>query len=381
MNHDQPLDLALHTIRISDKTHWLFVELTLTDGRKGIGEATLPGKDAMVLAAAQQLAAQALLANWRQPSAFAMANPPTNLSHAAFVSAVDHALWDLYAQNADKSVCQMLGGARRPQVPLYANINRRTVERTPAAFAQSAMDAIASGFHAFKIAPFDEVQPSHTNLDSARDGILRVQAVREVIGPEQRLMVDCHWRFNEATAKGLITEMAQLNVHWVECPIVESHDTVAALVRLRGLANAMGVKLAGLELAIGIDDFMPYVLAGAYDVVMPDVKYFGGLKAMQQAADVFARHKVQVSPHNPTGPVCHAASLQVAAAMGPLDMLELQFDESPLFGTLVNGAFTEQASSLSALPQPSGLGVRLNAAQLQLLAVQSPAHWHAVVRH
>jgi galactonate dehydratase len=377
VNHDQATDLTLHCTKISDKTHWLFVELTLGDGRQGVGEATLPGKDAQVLAAAQLLADQALQASWRQPSVFATTHPPGDLASAAFISAVDHALWDLHAQDASKSVCEMLGGARRTHVPLYANINRRTVKRTPVAFARSAIDAMAAGFSAFKIAPFDEVQPDHISLDSARDGIARVLAVREVIGPERRLMVDCHWRFNEATAKELITQMAQLKVHWVECPIAESHDNVAALVRLRSHANLLGVQLAGLELAIGPDDFMPYVQAGAYDVVMPDVKYFGGLQAMQQAADVFARYKVQISPHNPTGPVCHAASLQVAAAMGPLDMLELQFDESPLFGALVDGVFTEQASSLSALPLQPGLGVRLNIEQLKQLAVQPPARWQA----
>ena len=52
VNHDHAIELTLHFIRISDKTHWLFVELTLGDGRKGIGEATLPGKDAQVLTAA-----------------------------------------------------------------------------------------------------------------------------------------------------------------------------------------------------------------------------------------------------------------------------------------------------------------------------------------
>ncbi len=379
MNRDQPLDLALHVTRISDKTRWLFVELTLADGRKGVGEATLPGQDAQVLVAAHQLADQALQANWRQPSTFATTHPPANLAQAAFVSAVDHALWDLHAQNAGSSVCQILGDVRRQQVPLYANINRRTVHRTPEAFAQSAIDAMAAGFHAFKIAPFDEVQPDHISLDSARDGIARVQAVRQTIGHARRLMVDCHWRFNEATARELITQMAQLNVHWVECPIAESHGNVAALVRLRSHANALGVKLAGLELAVGLDDFMPYIEAGAYDVVMPDVKYFGGLQAMQQAAEVFYRYKVEVSPHNPTGPVCHAASLQVAAAMGPLDMLELQFDESPLFGALVDGAFSGQASSLSSLPSQPGLGVHLNAQLLQQLAVRPPAHWQATV--
>jgi galactonate dehydratase len=167
------------------------------------------------------------------------------------------------------------------------------------------------------------VQPDHANLDSERDGIARVQAVRQVMGHERNLMVDGHWRFNEATARKLITQLAQFNVYWVECSIAASHGNAAVMMRLCGHANALGAKLAGLELAIGLDDFMPNVQVGNYDMVMPDVKYFAGLQAIQQAAVFFYRYKVEVLPHNPTGPVCHAASLQVAAAMGSLDMLEL----------------------------------------------------------
>jgi galactonate dehydratase len=53
---------------------------------------------------------------------------------------------DLHVQDVGTSVCQMLGGAPRTQVPLYVNINRRTVQRTPEAFAQSAIDAMTAGF-------------------------------------------------------------------------------------------------------------------------------------------------------------------------------------------------------------------------------------------
>lgn len=369
--------LTLHFTRISPKTHWLFVELSSADGRIGVGEATLPGHDDKVLAAARRLGARALEASVRQPQDFARHIAPTDLGEAAFVSAVDHALWDLHAQCAGQSVCQALGGSRRDRVPVYANINRRTTERTPAGFAQSAQDAMTAGFDAFKIAPFDEVQPDHNNLDTARNGIARVEGVRSVIGPDRRLMVDCHWRFNEATARDLITQMAALGVYWVECPIAETPQQLAALVRLRHHANSLGVRLAGLELAIGLDGFRPYFEAGAYDVMMPDVKYFGGLHAMQQAADSFARHKVDMSPHNPTGPICHAVSLQVSASMGPFDMLELQFDESPLFGSLVRQIFTEKAANLSALPLRPGLGVQLDSDLLQRLAVQPAVRWHA----
>ena len=69
-----------------------------------------------------------------------------------------------------------------------------------------------------------------------------------------------------------------------------------------------------MEQGIRFAAFQPFCEAGAYDVMMPDVKYVGGLREMLQTADQFARHGVRFSPRNPTGPTCHAASLQLSAA-------------------------------------------------------------------
>ena len=69
------------------------------------------------------------------------------------------ALLDLEGQALGQPIHALLGGAVRQHVPLYANINRRTVERTPASFAASAAVAIAAGYTSFKLAPFDEITP------------------------------------------------------------------------------------------------------------------------------------------------------------------------------------------------------------------------------
>jgi galactonate dehydratase len=363
-----------HQIAVSDKTCWIFLQLQQADGRVGQGEASLNGQEAAVMAAARQLSPLVRQAASDTPGALAAAIVPASLAEAAVVSAVDQALWDLYAQRHGRRVADMLGGGiERSSIAVYANINRRTAPRSPAGFAQSARDALAAGHVAFKLAPFDEVSPvlchSGEGVAAMQAGLARIAAVRDVIGPQRRLMVDCHWRFDESTATALVHAAAEFGLHWIECPLPECDAHIAALVRLRSLANSHGTRLAGLEQGVRFEAFLPYCKAGAYDVMMPDVKYFGGLQQMQASAAQFAAYGVQFSPHNPTGPICHAASLQIAAAAASFDMLELQFDESPLFDQLVTGGFGPVVDGHCQLPDGPGLGVALDHSELQAHAL------------
>ena len=370
---------TLHFARITHKTCWSFVRLTTEDGRTGEGEATLQGREDGVLAAAEGLVPLALReATLDDPSAFARRHAPESIERASVVSALDQALWSLHAQVGGRSLAQVLG-MRRDHVPVYANINRRTELRTPAGFAASAEVALAAGHMAFKLAPFDEVNPAvcaqGDGVRAMRKGIERIAAVREVIGEDARLMVDCHWRFDEATARELNEAAAKLGVYWIETPIAETAENIPALVCLRRQCNALGLRQAGLEMGIGWDAFRPFCEAGAYDVVMPDVKYMGGLHEVLRAASACGELGVQVSPHNPTGPICHAVSLHVSAALGAFDMLEMQFDESPLFDELVGARFGTVHEGQLAPPSTPGLGVVLSEEVLQRIADRPARVW------
>ncbi len=363
-----------HQTAVSGKTCWIFVQLEGSDGGMGQGEATLSGQEDAVMAFARQLSPRILQTAMGAPGALAAANVPASLAEAAVVSAADQALWDLHGRLSGRCVADMLGGIQRRSVAVYANINRRTESRSPEGFAQSARDALAAGHVAFKLAPFDEVNPSVCKAGQGgaamQAGLARIAAVREVIGSSRRLMVDCHWRFDETTATALVHAAAPFGLHWIECPLPEFDANIAALVRLRGLANTCGTRLAGLEQGVRFEAFLPYCKAGAYDVMMPDVKYFGGLQQLQESAAKFASYGVQFSPHNPTGPVCHAASLQIAAAAASFDMLELQFDESPLFDQLVKGGFGPVVDGHYPLPDGPGLGVALDHVELKAHALR-----------
>lgn len=362
--------LALLPVPVTDATTWTFVQVRTADGQDGVGEATLLADPAGLAAAAAILARSARgapsdpAARWAWTALRAAGH--TTLADATIASAVDQALWDIAGRRRGAPVHALLGGARRARLPAYANVNRRTRDRSPEGFAASARAAEAAGFVAIKIAPFDGVTPAAAGTPAGRAGIdaglARIAAARDALQPATALMVDCHWRLDEAIAAAMIPELARHGVSWFECPIPESPAAVPALRALRAAANARGLRLAGCEQMVGVEGFEPYLAGGAYDVIMPDAKYAGGLAEMLRIAALAARHGVGVSPHNPSGPVCHLATLHVAAVAEALLHVETQFDETPLFAAIVGGDPHLPRAGECALPAGPGLGARLVAA-------------------
>jgi galactonate dehydratase len=298
------------------------------------------------------------------------APPEQGLPAAAATSAFDQALIDLAARRAGTTVAETLGVKRAGDVVLYANINRRTLDRSPQGFAASARDARALGFGAYKIAPFDGVSPANASTAYGRGliaaGLARAAAVREAIGPEARLLIDCHWRLTPQAAIEVLDEASGLRLHWLECALPETAENLAAMRRIRDRANRDGVLTAGCETMSGVEGFAPFLVSGVYDAIMPDVKYAGGMREILRIAERAAAAGVACSLHNPSGPVCHAHSIQASAAIGGTAMLEHQFDESPLFARLV--ARTPERFVAARVPWRGGPGIGIDLDRAVMLA-------------
>lgn len=367
-------NVEARSARVSDKTVWTFVRLDSADGRSGWGEATLQGQAAAVHEHVRRLAPMLIGRAWAVPTdASGVAGTcGRDTAEAAAISALDQALWDLLAQEKGQSLTTALGSAKRPAIGLYANINRGTLDRSPAGFAARAREVAGRGFDAVKIAPFDEARPDAADAARLRPGLERIAAVRETIGPEVRLMVDCHWRLNETATADVLREVEPLKLYWLECPIAEDEAHFAALRRLRRRANDAGVRLAGCEMMIGRAGFQRFIEAGVYDVIMPDVKYAGGLRELLRIGEDAARHDVACSPHNPSGPIAHVHSLHLSAHLPTFPFLEFQYGESPLFFEFVSGVLPDPNRGRSELPRGVGLGVGLGGAALgrQIVSVE-----------
>ena len=182
---------------------WLFVQVATDAGLTGLGEASQGGDDGAVAETIERH-----LAPWlagRVPgrgALLAALRLPGGLSGGGDRPlGVEQALWTWPGRRPGSPSQRLLGGRLRPRLWVYANINRSTWERSPRVRRQRQAGGRA-GFRAVKLAPFDDVPRLDTPEAFATIalGIDRVLAVREAVGPEVQVLVDCHCHFNAAWA-------------------------------------------------------------------------------------------------------------------------------------------------------------------------------------
>lgn len=358
--------LAARIFNVSAKTNWCLLEVETDDGLTGWGEASLNGWEPMLVAATALRADEltGLELHEAQERLKPAPRSPGGLVSNAITSALQQAIAAIDAESNSIPVWALLGKQQRAAVPLYANINRATTDRSPAGFAATAQAAMAAGFSAFKAAPFDGVTPANCGSEEGKlliaAGIERVLALRDTIGPDARLMVDCHWRFDEARAIDTLRALDSAKLFWFECPINEAPDFWPAYQRIRAAAHAQGTRIAAAETQVGAAAFQAMFDSGIVDAVMPDIKYCGGPREMLAIAESAEQAGIIFSPHNPTGPVCTTASLHVASIAPQCDLLEFQFGESPLYYELLGGTHPVLENGAFVVPTEPGLGVSIN---------------------
>lgn len=350
-------------LNITPKTNWCFLEVRTEGGLTGLGECTLANQEGLLEAEAKRLAARVTGEDARDRNRLARLLPhaPGGLVAATVLSAFEQALLDLAGQRAGEPVHRVLGGALRDPVRLYANINRGANPRTPEGFAAAAERAVAQGFGAVKLAPFEpfvwEDGATAGNRAAYGEGLARIAAVRRAVGREVDVKVDAHWRFSPGGAAALVRDVAEFGLYWLECPVAEAN--LAEIRRLRGMANDRGMRLAGAESLAGLAAYRPLIEAGCYDVLMPDAKHAGGLEEIRRIAALALTAGVEIAPHNPTGPVCHAHSVHLCATVANFLILEVQFGETEAFFDMVEGESLRFVDGAAPLPMAPGLGVRL----------------------
>jgi galactonate dehydratase len=356
-------DLVFRGINVTPKTNWCFLEVRTADGLTGLGECTLANQEGLLEAEAARLAANVKGEDARHRNRLARLIPHAagGLVAATVLSAFEQALADLAAQRAGQPLHLFLGGALRDPVRLYANINRGANPRSPEGFAAAATRAVRDGFRAVKLAPFEpmvwEDGFSDANRAAYEQGLARIAAVRAAVGPGIEVMVDAHWRFSPGGAAGLVRDVAEFRLFWLECPVAEANR--AEIGRLRSMANDRGMRLAGAESLAGLAAYRAVIEAGCYDVLMPDAKHAGGIEEIRRIAALAQTAGVEIAPHNPTGPVCHAHSVHLCSVIPNFLLLEVQFGETEAFFDLVEGEPLRFVAGEARLPQAAGLGIRL----------------------
>ncbi|MCH7740401.1 MAG: mandelate racemase/muconate lactonizing enzyme family protein [Chloroflexi bacterium] len=379
-------EIVFSSIPVRAETHWYFVEVSDPDGITGVAEFTHGGQS---LATAQTMAEMA--GEIRGQPIEDEASLPVTLGLApallqsdrviaAAVTGLRSAILDGQAQRAGISLREMLAGDESEvpdSVELYANINRSMlpddsgpVDRSPEAFADMAGRAVEEGFRTIKCAPFDECRAPFDAPGlppEAADGLARIAAVRDAIGPDATLLVDCHSRFDLESALALEPELAALGVGWFEEP-VSYRDNSRDLTRITA---ASSMPVAGAETGYGIELFESLIADRVVDVVMPDAKYCGGVgEAVRIGRSLEASHPGSISMHSPSGPISLLASAHATAAFAGSRPLEHAISEVDWRATTIDPAEHVHDGRLY-LPSGPGLGAGLN----QSLISQNGRRW------
>lgn len=269
------------------------------------------------------------------------------VTHA--ISGIDLALWDLLGQAAGQPVGRLIGGRHRERVQPYASV----LMEEPAALADRLRTIRARGFRAFKIGwgPFGR---RNAALDEAI-----VRAAREAIGPDAKLMVDAggsdaFWNQGYKWALRTADMLAAYDVAWFEEPLPP--DALADYVRLR---EHSPVPIAGGEVLTRRQSFQPWLDAGAFDIVQPDVTKVGGLSEERRIAWMAIERGIRFIPHGWNTAVGLAADLQLASAFPGTDLVEY-LDGSPFIDDIVASPWRLDADGMLPIPASPGLGLALN---------------------
>ena len=217
-------------------------------------------------------------------------------------------------------VYQLLGGAYRKQIELYANYWFLEGSGTPEDYARQARAMAALGFQACKFDPFahvhyrwgDDLQLNGSlREDQKRLAIDRLQAVSEALGPGFPIAVETHALLNEPTAVEMAHRIAaaKINCMWYEEPAgPEFPAEIAKIKRQIPLPVCVGERLHSRYMCRQVLEL------GAADVLMPDVTRCGGIGELRKIASLCETYNVPIAPHNPNGPISTIASAHVMAA-------------------------------------------------------------------
>lgn len=339
------------------RTNWVFVKLETDAGISGVGEATLEMKERAVEAAVLELKEYLLGKDPREierhfHTMFRDSYWRTGPVLMSALSAVEMAMWDISAKELGVPVYRLLGGKCNDRVKAYANAWFAGAT-TPEGFAEKAKEAKARGFKALKWDPFGKayMNMSAQEIDNA---LAVVDAVRDAVGNSVDLLIEGHGRFNVPTACTIARQLEPFRPLFFEEPIPPGNIDALADVRRKS-----PVTIAAGERLFDRAQFRELFERHAADVVQPDVSHAGGLGECKKIAAMAEAYQIPFAPHNPSGPIAHAATMQLAACTPNFFLLETMATDIPWRKDLTNESLVFQDGYFEITDRP-GLGVELN---------------------
>lgn len=271
-------------------------------------------------------------------------------------------LWDLAGKVLNKPVYKLLGGRGPRQLPVYdgsiyfVDLMPEYASRWQDRFKEEIDLGMKRGYRAFKVKIGRGAKWMPRDEGDARDKEV-VRLIRRHIGPKMWLSVDANNGYDLARTKRFLTELADVNLAWVEEMFPEEVDLYLDLKDFLRRSN-LKTLIADGETQTTLEPFIPFIAARAIDIYQGDINHFGIEDIMREAA--WARpQKLWISPHGWGSLVGFYTSLQIGRAITNYYRAE----NDPLDSDILIADGYAVKDGLATVPDAPGFGLKLNEAK------------------
>ena len=321
--------INIYSFPVRAKTDWLVLEMISENNIKGYSELTMSNyyeRDELISTVKKfiKVLSGKEIENDNQLKEILEENKKESLIFNTSISGIRSACSDIFSktEKIPMNIYLTRGENKKASssVELYANINRSLlpsndgpVDRSPESFFNMAKKAKNAGFKKIKCAPFDGFKSEeYENKKFISGGLDKVSILSKNLKNEIEILVDCHSKFNLTESKIVEKKLYDLDINWFEEPM----NPLKNLGELKKLKKLIKGKLVGGEEFYGTNKFYNLVKNNFLDIVMPDIKYCGGIEeAMEIGKKLGSISNSCFSIHCPSGPISLAGSAHVTSAL------------------------------------------------------------------
>jgi galactonate dehydratase len=359
----------VHTVKIAKIEQFFprprvrLCKITTDNGLVGWGETTLEGRPKSTVAAVEEIAE------------YLIGKDPLRIEHhwqhiyrSAFfrsgvvrmtaLSGIDQALWDIAGKHYGVPVYQLLGGAVRDRIRVYAHWGIRSLTDEGKARSKERLEYLQrkGGYKAFKGGPGGKWR-AHEPPAVIDQFVKSAYLMREWVGPDVELCFDFHGKMTPGLAIEVCNEIKGMRPMFVEEPVPQENVDALKLV-----SDHVPFPIATGERLLTRWGFREILEKQAVSLIQPDTSHVGGITELKKVANMAEVYYVHIMPHCAIGPVAFTASMHVDAVV-PNFLVQEQIDQS-----LGGGLLTEEWQVVDGhieLPTQPGLGFEIDERALQ----------------
>ncbi len=350
--------------------NWVFVKVvTDQSGLFGWGEATLEWHTRSIVGAIEDLAQ------------LVVGEDPTRVEHlwqmmwrqhfwhgsgvvrSTAIAGIDVALWDIVGKVHGVPCHRLWGGPVRDYIRLYCHLGGGNLEQFLRNTRGQRKAICRSGdrrrwrmvfqrSNRWRFLP--RCRSRGRSRSKAADAC--VAAMRQAVGDDIDIMVDCHARPSPAMGMQFAKTLDPYGLYFLEEPCwPENLSSLAAINAAVTTPIATGERLTNLAA------FRDLFAVRGCEICQLDVTHCGGFSEARRIAALADAHRIALAPHNPQGPVSTAASLEFGFSQPSYVICESVHEDVPWRADVVEEGFEIDPLTRTVTPNAKpGLGISIN---------------------